>query len=172
MGLAVLAWAAAVPLDGAYQQGLGLRGVVEADAIDLSLVGDDLVVLGLITVGLVLGLLAPRARDFATLGAALAIAAPSVIGHTRAYEPVPLLVVTDVLHLAAGAAWLGGLVGPRAHAARRSPAAPEMPLRCWRASRESPPGCWDCSSSPARCSAGGSSARGRGCSGRRTAGCC
>ena len=74
-------------------------------------VGDDLVVLGLITVGLVLGLLAPRARDFATLGVALAIAAPSVIGHTRAYEPVPLLVVTDVLHLAAGSVWLGGLVG-------------------------------------------------------------
>ena len=34
-----------------------------------------------------------------------------MIGHTRAYEPVPLLVVTDVLHLAAGATWLGGLVG-------------------------------------------------------------
>ncbi len=110
-GLAVLAWAAAVPLDGAYQQGLGLRGAIDADAIDLSLVGDDLVVLGLVTVGLVLGLLAPRARDFATLGAALAIAAPSVIGHTRAYEPVSLLIVTDVLHLAAGATWLGGLVG-------------------------------------------------------------
>jgi copper transport protein len=111
MGLAVLAWAATVPLDGAYQQGLGLRGAVGADAVDLSLVGDDLVVLGLITVGLVLGLLAPRARDFATLGAAVAIAAPSVIGHTRAYEPVSLLIVTDVLHLAAGATWLGGLVG-------------------------------------------------------------
>ncbi len=111
VGLAVLAWAAVVPLDGAYQQGFGLGGAVKADAIDLSLVGDDLVVLGLITVGLVLGLLAPRARDFATLGVALAIAAPSVIGHTRAYEPVPLLVVTDVLHLAAGSVWLGGLVG-------------------------------------------------------------
>ena len=110
-GLAILAWAAAVPLAGAYQQGFGLRGAVEADAVDLALVGDDLVVLGLVTVGLVLGLLAPRARDFATLGAALAVAAPSVVGHTRAFEPVPLLVATDVLHVAAGAVWLGGLVG-------------------------------------------------------------
>lgn len=41
-GLAVLAWAAAVPLDGAYQQGLGLSGAIDADAIDLSLVGDNL----------------------------------------------------------------------------------------------------------------------------------
>lgn len=111
MGLAVLAWAAVVPLDSAYQQGLGLGGAVGSDAIDLSLVGDDLVVLSLITVGLVLGLLAPRARDFATLGAMLAVAAPSMIGHTRAFEPVPLLIVTDVLHLAAGAIWFGGLVG-------------------------------------------------------------
>ncbi len=110
-GLALVAWAAAVPLDGAYQQGLGFSGAVRAEAIDLALVGDNLVVLGLISVGLVLGLLAPRARDFATLGAALAIAAPAVIGHTRAYEPVALLVVTDGLHLAAGATWLGGLVG-------------------------------------------------------------
>jgi copper transport protein len=110
-GLAVLAWAAAVPLAGAYQQGFGLRGAIEADAIDLSLVGDDLVVLGLVTVGLALGLLAPRARDFATLGAALAISAPSVVGHTRAFEPVPLLMATDVLHVAAGAVWFGGLTG-------------------------------------------------------------
>jgi copper transport protein len=110
-GLAVLAWAAAVPLDGAYQQGFGLGGAVRADAIDLDLVGDDLVVLGLITVGLGLGLLAPRARDFASLGALLAAAAPSVIGHTRAYEPVPLLVATDILHMSAGAIWLGGLAG-------------------------------------------------------------
>ncbi len=110
-GLAILAWAAAVPLAGAYQQGFALRGAVGADAIDLSLVGDDLVVLGLVAVGMVLGLLAPRARDFATLGAALAVAAPSVVGHTRAFEPVSLLVATDVLHVAAGATWLGGLAG-------------------------------------------------------------
>ncbi len=110
-GLAILAWAAAVPLAGAYQQGFGLRGALEADAIDLSLVGDDLVVLGLVGVGLALGLLVPRARDFATLGAALAVAAPSLVGHTRAFDPVQLLVVTDVLHVAAGAIWLGGLVG-------------------------------------------------------------
>lgn len=111
-GLAILAWAAAVPLAGAYQQGLGLGGAATGDAIDLSLVGDDVVVLGLVASGLVLGLLATtRARDFATLGAALAAAAPAVVGHTRAYEPTGLLIVTDLLHVTAGAVWLGGLVG-------------------------------------------------------------
>lgn len=110
-GLAVLAWAAVVPLAGAYQQGSGLSGALEADAVDVSLVGDDLVVLALVGGGLALGLLAPRARDFATLGAALAVAAPSLVGHTRSFDPVPLLMVTDVLHVAAGATWLGGLVG-------------------------------------------------------------
>lgn len=110
-GLSVVAWAAAVPLAGAYQQGLGLSGAVDADALDLGLVGDDLVVLAMVTVGAVAGLFARRWRVAATLGAALAVVAPSIAGHTRAFEPVPLLVATDVLHVAAGAAWLGGLVG-------------------------------------------------------------
>jgi copper transport protein len=46
-----------------------------------------------------------------TAAALVAVVAAAVVGHTRAYEPVPLLVVTDMLHLAAGTAWLGGLVG-------------------------------------------------------------
>jgi copper transport protein len=41
----------------------------------------------------------------------MAIASPSVVGHTRAYAPQLLVVATDVLHVAAGAVWLGGLVG-------------------------------------------------------------
>jgi copper transport protein len=47
----------------------------------------------------------------ATAAAALAVWSPALVGHTKAYEPVPLLVVTDALHLSAGAIWLGGLVG-------------------------------------------------------------
>ena len=45
------------------------------------------------------------------LGAALAVWSPALVGHTRAYEPVSLLVLTDALHLSAGAVWLGGLAG-------------------------------------------------------------
>ena len=34
-----------------------------------------------------------------------------LVGHTRAFTPSPLLVAADVLHVGAGAVWLGGLVG-------------------------------------------------------------
>ena len=109
-GLLVVAGAFAIPVNGAYQQGLGLSGLGEQDAVSLTLVGDDLVVLGLQVVGLLVALTARRAV-VVTGAAAVAVVAAAVVGHTRAYEPVPLLVVTDMLHLAAGTAWLGGLVG-------------------------------------------------------------
>lgn len=121
-GAGVLAAAAAVPLAGAYQQGLGLGGVASAAAFDLALVGDDVLVLVLMVVGLGVALLGVghgargttaggRPRLLATAGALVAVVAPALVGHTRAFEPVGLLVVTDVVHLAAGATWLGGLVG-------------------------------------------------------------
>ena len=34
-----------------------------------------------------------------------------MVGHTRAYQPEAFLVLTDAVHVAAGAVWLGGLVG-------------------------------------------------------------
>ncbi|WP_183096082.1 copper resistance CopC/CopD family protein [Nocardioides stalactiti] len=110
VGLAALA----VPVSGAYQRGAGLGGLVEAGSLDPALVGDDLAVLLLQVVGLGLAaLLAGRATPALTgdVGAALAVWSPALVGHTRAYEPVSLLVLTDALHLSAGAVWLGGLVG-------------------------------------------------------------
>ncbi len=117
-GGAVAAAAVAVPLSGAYQQGSGFGGVLEGGAYDVALVGDDLLVLVLHAVGLGLAALAVG-RDpqrsgpsvSGDLGAAVAVWSPAVVGHTRAYEPESLLVVTDALHLSAGAVWLGGLVG-------------------------------------------------------------
>ena len=57
--------------------------------------------------------MAGRARPSlaGAIGAGLAVWSPALVGHTRAYEPVSLLVLTDALHLSAGAVWLGGLVG-------------------------------------------------------------
>ena len=43
-------------------------------------------------------------------GSALAVAAPAFTGHTRAATPEALVIGVDVLHLAAGTLWLGGLV--------------------------------------------------------------
>ena len=110
-GVAVGAAALVVPLAGAYQQGLGMKALVDGAAFDLDLVGDDVVVLALQAVGLFGALLLRDRRVPATAAAALAVWSPAFVGHTRAFEPVPLLVVTDALHLSAGAVWLGGLVG-------------------------------------------------------------
>lgn len=115
-GAAIALAAVAVPLSGAYQQGLGIAGVLDGASYDLDLVGDDVTVLVLQVLGLAaaLGTRPGRATEtsgVADLGAALAVWSPAVVGHTRAYQPTSLLVVTDAIHLSAGAVWLGGLVG-------------------------------------------------------------
>ncbi|WP_183101515.1 copper resistance CopC/CopD family protein, partial [Nocardioides pelophilus] len=111
---AVAAAALAVPVSGAYQRGAGPGGVLETGSLDPALVGDDLTVLVLQVIGL--GLAAalagrPTPSLAGDIGAGLAVWSPALVGHTRAYEPVSLLVLTDALHLMAGAVWLGGLVG-------------------------------------------------------------
>ncbi len=112
--VAVLAAALAVPLAGAYQLGSGLSGLLDPDALDPSLVGQDLQVLALQVAGLGVASWAAglqRSSLVVDLVTALAVWSPALVGHTRAYEPAALLVVTDALHLSAGAVWLGGLVG-------------------------------------------------------------
>jgi len=111
---AVAAAAVKVAVSGAYQRGAGMGGLVEAASLDPSLVSDDLTVLVLQVLGLGLAVvLAGRATPSLAgdIGAGLAVWSPALVGHTRAYEPVSLLVLTDALHLSAGAVWLGGLVG-------------------------------------------------------------
>ncbi|MGA8258505.1 MAG: copper resistance protein CopC, partial [Nocardioides sp.] len=110
-GLAGLASAFTIPLSGAYQQGLGLSQLGEAQAIDLALVGDDLVVFGLQVVGLSVAFATLHRPRVAAMAAAVAGISAVLVGHSRAIEPVWLLISTDVLHLAAGATWLGGLIG-------------------------------------------------------------
>ncbi|RHW28027.1 copper resistance protein CopC [Nocardioides immobilis] len=111
---AVVIAAVGVAVSGAYQRGAGMGGLIETASLDPSLVGDDLTVLVLQAIGLGLAVvLAGRSTPSLAgdIGAALAVWSPALVGHTRAYEPVSLLVLTDALHLSAGAVWLGGLVG-------------------------------------------------------------
>ncbi len=111
---AVVVAALGVLVSGAYQRGAGLGGLAETASLDPSLIGADLTVLVLQAIGLGLAtVLAGRSTPPLTgdLGAALAVWSPALVGHTRAYEPVSLLVLTDALHLSAGAVWLGGLTG-------------------------------------------------------------
>lgn len=113
-GAAVLVAAVAVVVSGAYQRGAGVGGLFEAASLDPALVGDDLTVLVLQVVGLGLAVvLSGRTTPSLAgdIGAGLAVWSPALVGHTRAYEPVSLLVLTDALHLSAGAVWLGGLAG-------------------------------------------------------------
>ena len=115
--VAALAGLLQLPLSGAYQQGLGfsdlLGGSVWSGAGGRELLGLVLLVAGLALAVAPLGItpLLGRGRVVATAGAVMVIASPSVVGHSRAFPPQLLVVATDVLHVAAGAVWLGGLVG-------------------------------------------------------------
>ena len=112
--VAVAVAAIGVAVSGAYQRGAGTGGLLEPASLDPSLVGDDLTVLVLQAIGLGTAVvLAGRSTPSLAgdIGAGLAVWSPALVGHTRAYEPVSLLVLTDALHLSAGAVWLGGLVG-------------------------------------------------------------
>ncbi len=105
-----------VPVASVYAQGLELGDVVtgfDAGVVVNEAVSAALVVVGLGAVVRTLtdaapGLLAGRVIGS---GAVLALAGPAFAGHTRAYPPAPVMITWDVLHVAAGAVWLGGLVG-------------------------------------------------------------
>lgn len=110
-----------LPVTALYQQGLGLAGLLDAGPwLEQLLSGNGLVAL-LVTVGLgtVLAVLAARdgsavtgARRHLVLGGALVpLAALALVGHTRAYGPVPLVMATDMVHAATAAVWFGGLLG-------------------------------------------------------------
>lgn len=114
--VAVAAAVLLVPVRAAYAQGEELTGL--GAGFDLSLVADELVSVLALAAGLVLLLVAnaeahpgPRRRAARLAGATAAVASPALAGHTRSYEPTALLVVSDPIHLAAGAVWLGGLLG-------------------------------------------------------------
>jgi copper transport protein len=105
-----------VPVASVYGQGLELDSVVSA--FDVGLVRNELLSAALVLLGLGLALQAvpdgPPDRSAGWLlggGALVALAAPSLVGHSRSFTPTPLLVAADVLHVTAGAVWLGGLLG-------------------------------------------------------------
>lgn len=105
-----------VPVASVYAQGRELDGLLTS--FSPGLVVNEAACAALVVVGLAVAVRAstdappdPRAVRVLTGGALLALVGPALVGHTRAYAPWPLLVLSDVLHLAAGATWLGGLVG-------------------------------------------------------------
>lgn len=51
------------------------------------------------------------ARVTALVAAGLALASPVLVGHTQTVQPIAAMIVADLGHLAAGAFWLGGVLG-------------------------------------------------------------
>lgn len=113
-GIALLAGVIGLPLQGAYQLGLPATALGERAAVDPAVIGEHLLVLGLIACGLAGALYALRrgaGRTWVAGPALVAAFAPALVGHSRAIEPVWLVVLTDLGHLAAGTVWFGGLLG-------------------------------------------------------------
>ncbi len=107
-----------VPLSGARLLADEPSAIFSGDAWDLGTLGNETLVAALVCVGLLLSLWAlaqtprtPTTQTLAASGAVMAVAAPAFLGHTRAYQPEAILIASDVMHLAAGALWFGGLVG-------------------------------------------------------------
>lgn len=116
-GVAALGWGLAVPLVALYQLGLPASAIAEGSTwsalAPAEYVVPAVVVAGLgLAVGALPASAAPgRTRAALVLaGTALAVTAPAFTGHTRAATPEALVIGVDVLHLAAGTLWLGGLV--------------------------------------------------------------
>ncbi len=105
-----------VPLASVYGQGLELDALLTSFAPSAVVNELAAAVVVLVGLGVALGAAtdAPPERSAGWLlggGALLALAGPSLVGHSRAFAPSALLVATDVLHVSAGAVWLGGLIG-------------------------------------------------------------
>lgn len=114
--VAVVAWWVAVPLVALYQLGLPASALGDGSTWSALAVAEyavpAAVLVGLALVVLALPAAAPdRPRTtLVLLGCAVALVAPSLTGHTRATSPQALVIGVDVLHLVAGATWLGGVV--------------------------------------------------------------
>ena len=125
---------------------------------DSSFVGDTLrgplgvstlvTVIGLVVLAVAVGF-GGRWRPFWLVGAGLvALVGFPIEGHTRTADPGWLMISFDLLHLAAGAIWVGGIAGlVLASAGHRI--RPGWPDRC-AGSRRRRWARWPCSPSPAR----------------------
>lgn len=116
--IASVCWSLMLPLTVIRQQGGSLSGLFERDNW-ISDPGTDLwisliVVLVSIVIADQLGnieMASPLTRSAAGLAIVGAAAAFTFVGHTRVFEPTWLIVMSNMLHVASGAFWLGGLLG-------------------------------------------------------------
>lgn len=115
--VAAVAWLAALPITAVYLRGGG-SGLLSEGATWAALPLTEYAVAAAVAGGLALavtllggGPVSRQRRAATAVTAALAVMAPSLVGHTRAASPELLVIGTDALHLLAGGVWLGGLAG-------------------------------------------------------------
>nr|WP_281365612.1 copper resistance protein CopC [Nocardioides panzhihuensis] len=109
--VAVLALVFLAPASGALQSESGPGAMLTFDAWSPASVGKEWLsaLVGILGIAATL-VLRPRPRLAAAAGL-FAIMSPALVGHSRAVVPAWLVTATDIVHLIAGALWLGGLVG-------------------------------------------------------------
>lgn len=109
--VAVLALVFLAPASGALQSESGPGAILTFDAWSPASVGKEWLsaLVGILGIAATLAL-RPRPRLAAAAGL-IAIMSPALVGHSRAVVPAWLVTATDIIHLIAGALWLGGLVG-------------------------------------------------------------
>lgn len=115
--VAAVAWLLGIPLTALYLRGTG-PGTLLDGATWRSLPSEEVLITAATVAGVLSAawLLPPRpGRSTRHLVAALAglfaLAPLPLSGHTRAEDETLLVVTVDLIHLVAGAVWLGGLVG-------------------------------------------------------------
>lgn len=104
---------AVVPLATAWQNGSTLRGLGSGRLWAEAFADPAAVAALLIGAGIATAVVGVRRqwRPVATAGCAVALGALVVEGHTRTFGPSWLVLTADLVHLAAGALWFGGLIG-------------------------------------------------------------
>jgi copper transport protein len=114
---AIAAAALAVPIGALDAAALPPTRIADVEAWRGLVQAETVLVAALTAVGVALAYVcftrgtARWSRPAALAFAALALAAPVLTGHTRSYDPEPLMAAADLVHLLAGAVWLGGLAG-------------------------------------------------------------
>ncbi|MCU1350879.1 MAG: Copper resistance protein CopC [Acidimicrobiales bacterium] len=114
-GAAIPLTAAALPVQAALATGQGFRSLTQPGVLSDSLADGVGLQIAVVVAGaaalLVLSfrpLVGPR-RALAWVAAAACALGFAAAGHSRSTDPVALVMVADVTHLAAGAVWFGGL---------------------------------------------------------------
>jgi len=109
--VAVVALVLLAPASGALQSESGPGAILTFDAWSPASVGKEWLSALVGIVGIAAALALRERPRLAAAAGLVAICSPALVGHSRAVVPAWLVTATDVIHLVAGALWLGGLVG-------------------------------------------------------------